>query len=1163
MTNITLSKLPCSRNRHVWNQIWMVMRLTTLLIIISTLTASAKSYSQKVSLSVENTSLENVFGAIRQQTGYSFLWNERQLQDMPPVSVSVRKASLEEAIRASLKGLPFTYEIRGKVVYIKQNPVPASPANPTTPPPLDPLNVVTGLVTDSTGAPLSGVSVYVKANQTIGSVTDQNGRYVLQVPDNNATLVFSMVGYDTQEIPVGGRTNINVKLVPASSSLEETVVTAFGNKQKRSDMVGSVTTITAEELQKTPSSNLTTAFAGRAAGLIAFQRSGEPGNDNADFFIRGVTTFGYKTDPLILIDGIELTATDLARVRPDDIASFSILKDATATAVYGARGANGVILVTTKEGNVGKARLAFRVENSISQPTSNVELADPVTYMNMQNEAIATRDPLGVLLYGRDKIANTQATLDNAPGSNPIVYPANDWRNTLLKNATTTTRANMSISGGGSVARYYVSGSYAKDDGLLQVDRRNNFNNNVRLNSYTLRTNVNVNITKTTELIARLSGSFDDYSGPIDGGAAMYDKIMHANPVLFPAYYPTDADHMYIKHIMFGNYTNNLAGGGQYLNPYADMVKGYKQNSRSLMMAQLELKQDFSFITQGLSFRTMMNTYRQSFFDVTRSYEPYWYQLTGYDKLSNTYRLTNLNPNTGTEYLGYSPGGNDISTSFYLESALSYQHTFKEKHGVSAMTVYQMRDNLTANAPDLQRSLPFRNLGMSGRVTYNYDKRYYVEFVYGYNGTERFAENHRFGFFPSYGVAWTVSNENFFKPLKHTISNLRLRATHGLIGNDAIGSPADRFYYLSNVDMNSGARRAVFGNSSGNDYGLNGVNITRYANTDITWEKATTTNIAIELGLFDRLNMNIEFYSQQRDHILMDRSQIPLSMGLTAPIKSNTGEASGRGTDISLDYKQFFAGGFWLKAMANFTYAASKFVVYDEPNYPESHRFRVGQPISQSYGLIAERLFVDDAEAAYSPMQSFGVYNGGDLKYLDVNRDGLITEADMVPIGNPTLPEIVYGFGFSAGYKGFDMSAFFQGLGNESFFIDPSAISPFVNNTQVLKLIADSYWSEETRDINAFWPRLSPSSVNNNNVQPSTWWMRDGSFLRLKNVEIGYMLPKKWRDKIHTSRFRIYANASNLMTFSKFKLWDIEMGGNGLGYPVQRVFNVGIDVNIH
>jgi len=1018
---------------------------------------------------------------------------------------------------------------------------------------------ITGKVTDKAGLGLVGVTVFVKGTSR-GGITDVNGNYSIPINPDDKTLVFSFIGMIKKEVTIGAQKAISVVLEAESTTLDEVVVVAFGT-QKKTDLVGSVTSIKMSDL-KVPSSNLTTALAGRVAGIIAYQRSGEPGQDNADFFIRGVTTFGYKTSPLILIDGMELTTQDLARLQPDDISSFSIMKDATSTALYGARGANGVILVTTKQGKVGKASLSFRIENSLSAPTRNVELTDPVTYMKMSNEAILTRNPLGIVLYSDEKIANTAA------GLNPTAYPANDWKKLMFRDNTTVQRMNLNVSGGGGVARYFISGSYTKDNGIMKVDKRNNFNNNINLKSYTLRSNVTIDVTKSTEMIVRLSGNFDDYQGPITGGADMYRRVMRSNPVLFPSYYPIDEQHKYTEHILFGNYDV-----GQYINPYADMTKGYKDYSSSLMLAQIEVKQDLSALAKGLSFRTMVNTNRKSYFDVSRNYNPYFYKLASYDPLLGIYGLEAINDATGTEYLGYSEGPKTISSTFYLESMLNYSNTFKKKHNISGLLVYMLRDQLNANAGDLQQSLPFRNLGLSGRTTYAYDNRFFAEFNFGYNGSERFYQTKRFGFFPSAGLAWSISNEKFFEPIKKVVTNLRLRTTYGLIGNDAIGTASDRFFYLSNVNMNDPTNLATFGRDPGG-YTLNGISISRYANQEITWETSIQKNIALEVGLFNKINIQAEYYTQDRENILMTRASIPVTMGFEAPIRANLGSATGNGVDLSVDYSEIFHNGLSLSVRGNFTYATSKYKVYEEPQYKEKYRSRVGNSIYQQYGYIAEKLFVDDVEALNSPKQNFGVYGGGDIKYLDVNKDGQITTADMVPIGNPTLPEITYGFGFSAGYKSFDCSAFFQGLANESFWIDPSATSPFASyrypnevisgtlQNQVLQAYADSYWSEDRQNINALWPRLSPT-INSNNAQTSTWFMRDGTFLRLKQVEMGYTLPKKLQDKMRTSNFRIFVNATNLLSFSKFKLWDVEMGGNGLGYPIQKVFNVGLTVNFN
>lgn len=1007
---------------------------------------------------------------------------------------------------------------------------------------------------EETGEPMPGATVSVEGS-TRGVMTDLDGSFELTGVKPTDKLKFECLGKETQVLQVGTMTNFVVKLKNAANELDEVTVVAFG-KQRKESVIGSISTVDVKTL-KVPSSNLTTALAGNVAGVIAYQRTGEPGQDNADFFVRGITTFGANTSPLILIDNIELTSTDLARLQPDDIESFSIMKDATATALYGARGANGVIFVTTKRGQEGPAKIFARVETSISAPTDVVELADPVTYMKSYNEAISTRDPLGELMYTYDKIEQT-----GKPGANRLIYPANDWYDMLFKDFATSYRANVSARGGGKVATYYVSGAYTEDTGVLKVDKRNSFNNNIDDKNYTLRTNVDINVTPTTKLAVRLTGNFRDYQGPLNGGSDVYRQIMHSDPVLFPAYYPVDDEHVGIQHIMFGNYED-----GSYINPYANLVKGYKNYQRSQMIAAVQLEQDLKFITKGLSFMTLFNLTRLSEFTVNRQFNPYWYRLDRYDSYTGEYHVNRINEN-GTDYLTYSESGKTVRNTMYSETRLNYNRSFG-KHDVTGLLVFTASESLTANAGSLQLSLPSRNAGLSGRFTYGYDKRYFVEYNFGYNGSERFHKSHRWGFFPSAGLAWMMSNEKWFKPLTKVVSNLKLRYSYGLVGNDNIGSSSNRFYYLSEMSMNNSGLGASFGETRNVSY--NGIGVVRYANEAITWEKSYKSNYALELGLFKKLDIIAEYFTEHRTDIFMQRADIPNTMGLQAAVYGNIGQARSKGIDIQADYKQAWASGLWASARANFTYSTGKYDVYEEPTYPESYRQHAGRSIRQTWGYIAERLFIDDEDAANSPSQAaFGSqYGGGDIKYTDVNGDGVITNADMVPIGYPTSPEIIYGFGVSLGHKGFDVSVFFQGLGRESFWIDATSAystkynkygtAPFVNNGQLLKAYSDSHWSEDNRDIYALYPRYS-AYENHNNTQVSTWWMRDGSFVRLKQMEFGYTLPQKLTNKIHIDNLRVYFQGNNLLCWSKFKLWDPELAGEGFNYPIQRTFNIGVNV---
>ncbi len=1020
---------------------------------------------------------------------------------------------------------------------------------------------VKGKVLDEVGEGLPGASINIKGT-TRGVTTDLDGSYTINVKPTDE-LEFNFLGYQTLTITVGNQTEIIAKMQPKTNELDEVTVVAFA-KQKKESVLASITTVKPAEL-KIPSSNLTTSLAGRMSGLISYQRSGEPGEDNASFFIRGVTSFSYARGPLILIDGVEMSTNDLARLQPDDIASFSIMKDAAATALYGARGGNGVIMVTTKEGQEGKASISFRVETSLSSPTRNIELADPVTYMKLNNEAVLTRNIMNAAPYSLEKIEMTEK------GGNPMVYPANDWYNILFKNEAINYRANFNVSGGGKVARYYIAGTYSQDRGVVKTAPGSD--NDIDLKKYLLRTNVNINVTPTTEAVVRLHGTFDDYGGPLDSGSDLFSKAMRSDPVSFPPYYIPDEANQYKKHILFGNMDR-----GQYINPYADMVKGFKTYSKSLMLAQFEMKQKLDFITEGLNARALFTTNRYSFFDVRRYYKPYYYTINSYDKLTDVYTLTCLNPTTGSEVLGYKEESKEITTTTYFEAAVNYDRTFAEKHGVSGLLVANVRNYQKGNAGDLIKSLPSRNIGLSGRFTYNYDSRYFTELNFGYNGSERFSKDHRWGFFPSAGLGWIVSNEGFWnEDLKRTISKLKLKATYGKVGNDDIGDDSQRFFYQSDVNINNADRRYIWGYS--NNKSVNGVSIGRYSNDLISWEVSEKLNLGAELTLFREFDLQVDVYQEDKSSILMQRNSIPGTMGFlsTNTPYVNIGEAMGKGIDLSLDWNHNFSKDFWVTGRGNFTYAKAEYTVYEEPDYKDTPWLsRIGTAVSQKFGYVAERLFVDDQDVANSPKQELGgVVRGGDIKYKDINGDDQITDADMVPIGYPTTPEIIYGFGLSAGYKGIDFSFFFQGLARESFWIDARKTSPFIDTDDgakdidnnditsknaLLKAYADNHWSEDNRDVKALWPRLSDVEMKNNTAT-STWFMRDGAFLRLKSVELGYKIPDHLTRKMHMTNLRIYASGTNLLTFSKFKLWDPEMAGNGMAYPVQRVFNLGLQLS--
>lgn len=1021
-----------------------------------------------------------------------------------------------------------------------------------------------GTIKDSlTAQPLVDVSIQIKGTKQ-GTFTDKAGYYKLNLANDTATLIFSYVGYQTVEILTRKGLPVDLYLKPIKDTAGDVVVVAYG-KQKKESMVASITTINPKELRGA-TSNMTQMLAGRIAGIISFQQSGAPGADNAQFFVRGVGSFGAgKVNPLILIDGIESTTDDLARLQPDDISGFSVLKDAAASSLYGARGANGVILVTTKNGAEGLTKFNVRAEAPVSSNTQNFKFADNVTYMQLANEAVLTRDPLGALPYSQNKIDHTAA------GDDPLRYPNNNWIQQLIKDYSVNQKININASGGGRVAQYYISGTYNVNNGVLKNLSGNGFNNNIKLGNYNVRSNVTINATPTTKVTVRTYAQFDQYGGPIgyvdgngnyvNGGQAVFNNAIWSNPVMFPSYYPQSFAPG-INHPLFGNAfipnTKSL-----YNNPFANMVSGYDRYNASTINVQMELNQDLRFITKGLSTNFMAYTQRYNYFILTRRYNPFYYTLMP-DVNGNLNTLTLLNPGQGTEYLNYNEGAKIVQSITYGQWAVNYNRTFKEKHAVTGMLIGILQNRLTGNAGDLQGSLPARNLGVSGRFTYAFDSRYLAEFNFGYNGSERFAKDRRFGFFPSMGLGWVVSNEDFFTPLKGVVTNLKFRATYGLVGNDQIGRDQDRFFYLSNVNPNDGGRGFHWGLDQ--SHYVAGYSISRYANENITWEKAKTLNYGFDLTLLHDIKVTVDAYHSLRYNILMQRATIPSTAGLEAPAFANVGQATSDGVDIALEYTKTLSKDIWIQSRANLTYATNKYKKFEEPNYPTNEKYlsRIGNPINQMYGLLAERLFVDDNEARNSPAQSFGgnAPRGGDIKYRDINGDGQITSLDMIPIGYPTVPEITYGFGFSFGYKAFDISAFFQGNARSSFMINANNISPFVQNggsqNGLLSVIAKDHWSEDNQNLHAFWPRLD-DQFNQNNSQSSTWWLQNGSFLRFKTLEIGYTLPKAVLAKAKFSNFRVYLNGQNLGVISKFKLWDPEMGGNGLGYPLQVLYNFGIN----
>lgn len=1014
---------------------------------------------------------------------------------------------------------------------------------------------ITGIVTDNQGEPLPGVTVQVVGRQG-GVITDADGRYTIEAATNEE-LRFQYVGMKPLTVSVGTSSTLNVTMQEDIELLDEVTITAFAT-QKKESIVSSIETISPKQL-RVPSSNLTTALAGRLAGVISYQRSGEPGNDNAQFFVRGVTTFGYASSPLILLDGFEVSSTDLARVDPDNIEQFAVLKDATAAALYGSKGANGVIMVTTKKGIAGKPKISIRADARISAPTQVLESVDGVTYMNLYNEAQFNDNPLLPPYYSAQKIQNT---IDNL---NEYAYPNLNWYDIMFKPSTMNQHYNMNIMGGGTVVKYYLSVSYDKDTGILRDNKLNNFKNNIGIDRFNILANVTMDLTPTTKMDINMNSIFENFTGPLDNTNEIFASVVATNPVEFPKFYLPDEKTAYVNHTLFGSDAT-----GTMTNPYARMVRGYKDGSMGRITSQFSIDQDMDAILPGLMARAKISIKNDNRYENNRSYDPYLYNIKSYDEFTDKYVLQQVHK--GTDALGNPDIRRDGEFRVYMEGGFTYSNTLNDVHDLSGLLIYTQEESKNTGIyrteeMTIQRTLPQRNQGLRARVNYGFMQKYLAELSLTYTGSEKFDRSHRWGVFPAFGLGYIVSNEPFWKPLENAVPNFKLKYSWGKVGNDQIAGAADRFFFLSDIENAGGFR---WGKDFNSYYG--GFNIRRYANPMITWEIAQKQNIGFETDLFKNRAMKIivEYFTEYRKQIYQARQNLPATMGLTSDVYGNVGEVKSAGWDGSIDLNHSFNKDAWITGRFNFTYAHNEYVQNEEPEYRWKYLSDIGWPINTVKGYIAERLFIDQADVNNSPRQELGsIPKPGDIKYKDINGDGRVNPDDRVHIGYPTVPEINYGFGLSGGYKNFDVSCFFQGQDRVSFFIDPNGrrsnpdrfgIAPFAGRRGALKIIAEDHWNPNNPVADAFWPRLSATINANNSEQFSTWWLRNGRFLRLKTLEVGYTLPTAWTKKISFSMIRLYFTGQNLFNISGFKLWDPEMTGNGLAYPLQRVYNVGLNV---
>lgn len=1106
------------------------MKITTLIYIIGcsfcSLAWANPSYAQRaektfVTLNLNKVSLEDALNKIVQGTDLKIAYTTDFVKEVNQVNVKAKNESLAKVLAELIEPYGFSYSEIDNVIIIKKE-------NRTITNLLQDNKKISGTVRDSLGIPLVGVSVRIKDKPTIGTSTDVNGRYILETsPD--AILVFSYMGFRDQEVSVRGRSNLDVVLQAADSFLEEVTVVGYGT-QKKISLVGAQSSINVKEL-KMPVSNLTNSLGGRVSGLVSMQRSGELGFNDANIYIRGISTFTNSlSKPLMLVDGIP---REIANIDPEDIESFSILKDASATAVYGVRGANGVILINTKSGKAGKASYNIRYTEGVTQFTKLPELADGVTYMQMSNEALITRG--GVAKYSDYDVEQTRL------GSDPYLYPNVDWMAQVFNKTGRTRTANANVNGGSANAIYYVGLGYYDELGLYKTDELAKYNSSIYLKRYNVTSNLSLTPSKTTTIKIGTQGYLANVNLPATSVASIFNNAYFMPPTAVSPYYPDGK-------------VGDLRSGALY-NPWASLTQtGYANQWRSQVYSNLKIIQELPFITKGLSLSGLF------------SFDAYNYTSNRYTKSPDTWLAIGRDPNgnliydqtaIGTEFLAYSNNYNG-SRTLYSEAALNYSREFKNKHTVGGMLLFNQSDMINTQAKTLEESLPYRFRGLAGRFTYGYSNRYFAEFNFGYNGSENFLPKSQYGFFPSMGLGWVVSEEKFFEPVKEAIQFFKLRFSHGKVGNSLIDGR--RFAYLGTVDTYSIADGGFsFGSNMKEEY--KGVAIGEYA-VDVQWETSQKTNLGLDLRfLKDKLSIQADVFKEHRSGIFLRRQSLPAYVGMVNAPFGNVGIIDNKGFDASVNYNNKI-GEVSISLLGNFTYNKNKVIEDDKPAWQYPWLERKGLKVGQRFGYIALGLFESDDEVLNSARQT-GDVRAGDIKYKDINGDGKIDAYDQVAIGYGSIPEIIYGFGFTVGYKSFAVSTLFQGVANVDFMLSGEGISPFsqgMSRGNLFNNITDR-WTEDNPRQDVFYPRLSSGALNDNFAQ-STWWLKRADYLRLKTLQVSYSLPKSLIKRANFKAASLYLQGVNLVTFSPFKLWDVELGdGRGGSYPNTASYNIGVAVN--
>ncbi len=1115
---------------HFTRNLLKIMRVLIILLGIGLGSSYANSsYSQtKIDIAIKDASLIEFFEVIQSNTEFVFFYKDDVLNDNLRISVNLKKVSLEKILESAFLNTSLSYKISDKQVIIKKLVEKSNKLTSKNLADLQETITVTGSITEAeSGMPLPAANI-LEVGTSNGVMTDFDGNYSIEVSED-AILTVSYIGYTTKEIQVNGQSEIDVVLETDAAALDDVVVVGYGTQQKYS-VISSVSTIEPEELQNSSSRSISSNLAGRLPGVIAVQRSGEMGFDNAQFWIRGISSFAGNSDPLVLVDGVERS---LNNIDPAEIENFSILKDAAASAVYGVRGANGVILITTKRGKIGKPQMNVRYEHSLTQPIHLPEFIGAADYLEVMNSIAEENDR--TLPFSQERIDNIRSETD------PDLYPNVNWLDEITKEYASNDRLNLTVSGGTELLRYAFVASYYGESGIIERDSRQEWDSSPNLDRYNLRSNVDLNITPSTLFRVSIGGYLQDMRRAPQSVDNLFNMAFETPPYQHPRQYSS----------------GEIPVQPERANPWALATQsGYERQTSSKLESLFSIEQNLDFLVEGLKTTFKFSFDRYNANGVIRSKEPDYYNPATGRLDDGSLDLTIYR--YGQDFLGYETNSEWGDKAVYLEGRVEYSRNFKN-HQIDGLLLYNQRNY------DNGDRLPYRNQGFSGRLSYSFKRKYIAEFNFGYNGSENFAKGQRYGFFPSVAAGWLISEEPFLKEGQSTISNLKIRASYGLVGNDQLGGR--RFPYITTIGNTDGYTWGV-----NNDYSRAGRWEGDYGVPNLTWETVAKTNFGIELGLWNNINLTADIFKEQRRDIFMQRRTVPGSSGFVNNPWANYGKVNNQGFEFSLNINKQLSKDFSLKAWGNFSYARNEIIEQDEPlAVIGTNRSSTGKPVGQIFGLVADGLFTEEDFSDINngelieeiPNHTFGPVRPGDIKYKDINGDGTINALDNTAIGGTYNPEIVYGYGFNMQYKNFDLGLFFQGNTKTDRIIGGQYFIPGTGAGALGNIYSnvDDRWTVENPKQNVFWPRLS-NQTHANNSMASTWWLRDMSMLRLKNAEIGYIIPRNLTKKLSIKTTRFYIRGNNLLTFSSFDLWDPEIDTTtGFRYPPMQSFTLGLDVN--